>query len=448
MGLEPPGAVTARLAAATATAAALVDDALVRAAPALDFSGLGLEALPPSLAVCAAWLQHLDLSGCALTLGDLYPLGGLTALVTLSLADNLLAGVPAELGRLLPPCLEELELDGNALTALPPELGALSGLVWLSTARNRLTALAPEAVAGWPRLAYLNLRANDLTSLPPGLGDACPLLEELHVGHNALTALPLSLARCARLAALHAPHNALVGELLAVEAAPVADDGGGDVASTPPAETPTACWWPQLVQLDVSGNAGLSALPDAAVAGATRLTHLLAAGTTLTAVPPSLGAAAAGSLRVLSLAGNARLAALPPSLGALRALEEVHLGGCRALAALPPEVVTGWAAAPLACVALRDTGLRALPDGVAAWGGGGSCGGSADADGGGGSAGISCLRLLDLRASAKGRKDSVRVAPAVLAALAAAGTTVLGAVVPAGGGGAGKGKAGKPAAAT
>jgi hypothetical protein len=69
LGLEPPGALAARLAAADSTAAAIVDDVAVRAEPSVDLCGLGLEALPPSLSMVAAWLQHLDLSGCCLTLG-------------------------------------------------------------------------------------------------------------------------------------------------------------------------------------------------------------------------------------------------------------------------------------------------------------------------------------------------------------------------------------------
>ena len=59
-------------------------------------------------------------------------------------------------------------LQGNQLTALPPELGQLTNLGILELQGNQLTALPPE-LGQLPRLDNLGLRDNQLTALPPEL---------------------------------------------------------------------------------------------------------------------------------------------------------------------------------------------------------------------------------------------------------------------------------------
>jgi len=60
----------------------------------------------------------------------------------------------------------QLRLDGNRLTALPPEIGQLTNLRQLTFRHNQLTALPPE-IAQLTKLLGLRLDGNQLTALPP-----------------------------------------------------------------------------------------------------------------------------------------------------------------------------------------------------------------------------------------------------------------------------------------
>ena len=134
-------------------------------------------AIPPQL-----WqlprLRYLDLRGQLLT-GPLLPeLGRLVFLEHLDLSDNLLTGsMPPEWGQLTH--LQTLNLAGNRLTGpLPPELGHLVSLTYLNLGTNLWT---------------LNLVGNQLTALPPELGQLVNL-QTLNLEDNRLTALPPELS--------------------------------------------------------------------------------------------------------------------------------------------------------------------------------------------------------------------------------------------------------------
>ena len=81
----------------------------------------------------------------------------------------------------------------------------------------------------------------------------------------------------------------------------------------------------------------------------------------------------------------------------------MYLSGCP-LTSLPDSVAQGWAPA-LQTIALRNSKLRGLPEGVEGW--------------------ATCT-LLDVRATAKGKKDSCRLPPETIARLAAGGCRLLG----------------------
>ena len=86
-----------------------------------------------------------------------------------------------------------LDLSGQRLTTLPPELGRLTALTRLDLANNRLTTLPPE-IGQLTALTQLFLINNQLTTLPPELG-RLTALRELFLAGNPLQEPPLEVAK-------------------------------------------------------------------------------------------------------------------------------------------------------------------------------------------------------------------------------------------------------------
>lgn len=104
----------------------------------------------------------LDLSGNNLT--TLPPeIGLLTKLYQLNLSNNNLTSLPTEIGKLT--SLTQLMVYKNQLTALPPEIGNLTNLNILYISDNKLTTLPPE-VSKLTKLTILDIRGNDITTPP------------------------------------------------------------------------------------------------------------------------------------------------------------------------------------------------------------------------------------------------------------------------------------------
>ena len=98
-------------------------------------------ALPASLGDLGPALKRLDLNGNQISKLPT-ELGALTGLEVLVLSRNAITSVPAELGALTG--LEVLVLSENAITSVPAELGALTGLTRLFLTDNQLTGVPAE----------------------------------------------------------------------------------------------------------------------------------------------------------------------------------------------------------------------------------------------------------------------------------------------------------------
>jgi Leucine-rich repeat (LRR) protein len=141
-------------------------------------------------------------------------LGKLSQLEFLSLSYNSLTGpIPPELSKLSQ--LEELYLWGNSLTGtIPPELGDLSRLIGLSLSWNSLTGPIPPELGKLSQLKILYLWGNSLTgTIPPELGDLSRLIG-LSLSFNSLTGtIPRELGDLSNLELLVLNANSLTGTL-------------------------------------------------------------------------------------------------------------------------------------------------------------------------------------------------------------------------------------------
>ena len=142
-------------------------------------------------------------------------LGNLTGLMYLSLRENNLKGsIPPELGNLAN--LEALSLAQNDLRGpIPPELGNLAELEALSLSGNKLTGTIPGELGNLSELRrWLQITDNQLTGpIPPELGNLAEL-EFLSLSGNQLTGtIPTELGNLTNLVRLQLSSNELTGPI-------------------------------------------------------------------------------------------------------------------------------------------------------------------------------------------------------------------------------------------
>ena len=102
--------------------------------------------------------------------------------------------------------LEVLDLSGNALSALPDDLGRLHRLRVLFCSNNRFTRL-PESVGQCAQLDMVGFKANRIRSVPAASLPAS--LRWLILTDNEIEALPPTIGRCTRLQKLMLAGNRL-----------------------------------------------------------------------------------------------------------------------------------------------------------------------------------------------------------------------------------------------
>jgi hypothetical protein len=146
-------------------------------ARALTLRG-GLTELPPEVFGLADTLEQLDLTG------------------------NALSALPADFGRLRR--LKVFFASGNRFERMPPVLGDCPALSQIGLRGCGLRELPGEALP--PALRWLTLTDNALAHLPAALGER-PLLQKLMLAGNRLSALPATLAQAQRLELLRLAAN-------------------------------------------------------------------------------------------------------------------------------------------------------------------------------------------------------------------------------------------------
>ena len=109
----------------------------------------------------------------------------------------------------------ELRLGSSNLRGqIPPELGRLTGLVWLHLSYNELKGEIPRELGRLSALKYLRLSDNQLTgTIPAELGQLIEL-RQLQLEDNLLTGtIPCELGQLGNLGLLYLYNNQLTGEI-------------------------------------------------------------------------------------------------------------------------------------------------------------------------------------------------------------------------------------------
>ncbi|MDY6965618.1 MAG: COR domain-containing protein [Halobacteriota archaeon] len=258
----------------------------------------------------------LDLSGN--NLSSLPPeIGKLSNLTELDLSYNQLSALPPEIGKLTN--LTELHLDRNELSALPPEIGELTNLTMLDLGENQLSTLPPE-IGKLTNLTMLNLSSNHLSTLPPEIGKLSNLTE-LDLSYNQLSALPPEIGELTKLTTLDLYNNqlsALPSEITKLTNLATLDLSDNQLPCLPPEITKLT----KLTELDLYNNQ-LSALPTE-IGELTNLTGLYLMGNQLSALPTEIGELT--KLTELDLRVN-KLSALPSEITKLTNLTTLDLRG-------------------------------------------------------------------------------------------------------------------------
>ncbi|MBD1869636.1 leucine-rich repeat domain-containing protein [Cyanobacteria bacterium FACHB-471] len=214
-----------------------------------------------------------------------------------------------------------LDLAGEGLTALPPEIGKLTQLKHLILGKwyynheerrgeyigNNLKALPPE-IGQLINLKKLWASANQLSNLPAEIGQLTSL-RSLKLDENQLSSLPAEITQLTNLRSLSLSDNQL---------------------SSLPAEIGKLI---NLQSLDLTGNQLINLPVEIVQLASLRSLHLT--GTELSSLPAQFGQLT--SLRSLDLIFN-QLSSLPAEIGKLINLQSLDLTGNQ-LINLPVEIV-------------------------------------------------------------------------------------------------------------
>jgi Leucine-rich repeat (LRR) protein len=283
-------------------------------------------------------VTRLDLSDANL-IGPIPPeIGDLAGLSFLSLAYNHLTGpIPPQMGNLTQ--LVDLELFQNHLSgSIPPEIGNLSSLKGLELDSNELTGSIPPEIGRLTSLVSLAMMDNQLTGfIPPEIGNLSQLWG-LWLDQNQLSGpIPREIGNLANLNHLYLGNNQLsgsippeIGALTKLEALYLADN---QLTGSIPPEIGSMT---ALGYLVLSRNQLTGSIPPE-IGGLTNLSTLSAAENQLSGpIPREIGNLA--NLNHLYLDDNQLSGSIPPEIAGHTNLWMIRLAGNQLSGSIPPEI--------------------------------------------------------------------------------------------------------------
>nr|XP_020025822.1 leucine-rich repeat-containing protein 57 isoform X2 [Castor canadensis] len=164
----------------------------------------GLTEFPSELQKLTSNLRTIDLSNNKIESLPPLQIGKFTLLKSLSLNNNKLTVLPAELCNLKK--LETLSLNNNHLRELPSTFGQLSALKTLSLSGNQLGALPPQ-LCSLRHLDVVDLSKNQIRSIPDTVGELQAI--ELNLNQNQISQISVKISCCPRLKVLRLEENCL-----------------------------------------------------------------------------------------------------------------------------------------------------------------------------------------------------------------------------------------------
>ncbi|MBD2206006.1 leucine-rich repeat domain-containing protein [Calothrix sp. FACHB-1219] len=279
----------------------------------------------------------------------------------LDLSGNELTALPPEIGKLTQ--LKKLilgkylydedgdiaDIIGNNLGALPVEIGLLNQLEELQILGNRLTSL-PAKIGQLVNLRSLNLYSNQLSSLPAEIGQLVNL-QSLNLNINRLISLPEEIGQLINLQTLNLYRNhlsSLPPEIVQLVNLQLLDLDRNQLSSLPPEIVQLV----NLQSLDLGSNQ-LSSLP-AEIVQLVNLQLLYLDKNQLSSLPAEIGQLV--NLQTLDLRSN-QLSSLPAEIVQLVNLQTLDLESNQ-LSSLPAEIVQ---LVNLQTLDLRSNQLNSLP---------------------------------------------------------------------------------------
>jgi internalin A len=249
--------------------------------------------------------------------------------------------------------LQTLDLSGNPLKELPEWLPTLPKLTKLAAIRLDL-AVIPDSLAQLPNLQQLYLRSNQISTIPDSLAQL-PNLQQLDLSSNQISTIPDSLAQLPNLQQLDLRSNQI--STIPDSLAQLPNLQQLDLRSNQISTIPDSlAQLPNLQQLDLRSNQ-ISTIPDS-LAQLPNLQQLYLRSNQISTIPDSL--AQLPNLQQLYLRSN-QISTIPDSLAQLPNLQQLNLSSNQ-ISTIPDSL----AQLPnLQQLYLRSNQISTIPDSLA-----------------------------------------------------------------------------------